>query len=368
MPNGNKTNLDKIKNNSNINTVQSYAYWNVWDGGTLQDVDAFLKQASGLGLKVLLCLPFNSPDNNTPFINRNPPDYNIASQLIRHTISSPALYGYYFADEPCDTQNYQKNITPLNLKKAYNYFSNLIKSLGKKVPLIFADDFSLWDPKPYDNSADIVINDAYNIDNDIHWNKSLKKFDDLIVKTRPSVSKQSMIAVFSTGAAHRKNNLTQIRFQVYTSIIHGAKGIWFFSYKDSFDPPELNYTKPSEYFLKVISPVSAELKKIEQFLLLPDISGYISGVHSGLNIAPGNPDIEYIIRKKNTNYVVITANLSGEKITLNNQTGFNLNNLPGSNTILQCSLIGENKSLTIQNKIIADTYEPYSVHVYLLQP
>ena len=368
QPNGNKTNLDKINSNSDINTIQSYAYWNVWDHGTLQDVDAFLNQASGLGLKVLLCIPFNSPDNETPFINRIPPDYNYAAQLINHTISSEAVYGYYIADEPCDSLHYQRKISPANLQKAYTYFMDLIKNQGKNRPLLIADDFSLWDPKPYSSCADIFINDTYIVDNDAKWSGNLNKLDSLIIKTGPSKSVQSLIAAFSEGASNKKNNYNQIRFQIFTSIIHGTKGIWFYSYKDSYEPPEINYIKPSEYFQNVISPVTGEIKEINDFLFTQNLGSYITGVKSGTDISPNNTNIEYAIKKINNDYLIIAANLSGKEITLDDQTGFNLGNLSRSDIITQCSVIGESRDIVIHNRVLVDTFGSYSVHIYLINP
>ena len=381
------TYLDEVGDSSKFNVVQSYAYYNVIDHGTYGDVDSFLSTANSYGLKVLVNIPKRPTNGSEPFFQAN--DYSVANALIDHienststAYNSSTIYGYHIADEPHDsnfvgTVN-TKYISPSNLETAY---IALKAHTSKKFFIAAADgnvNDTAWAWNDYNNATDILINDTYMDHNNAHpnenWVRLLHKYDDIVNHHQPV---QALISV-QPATNNQRNSWKELRFQTYTALIHGARGIWYYSYKQTYNSNSVAPDRLSPYFRNTLAPLSEQLSGIENFLKDTTIIGSSKwGQRSEKNsfATSNSDDIEYIIKKNGSSYVIIAANISDQQ---RNDVKLYLRTLPVSESTLalkqatECLVLSSDstqptgtESLDVINGVLTDSFDSYSAKVYI---
>jgi hypothetical protein len=166
------------------------------------------------------------------------------------------------------------------------------------------------------------------------------------------------------GAGHR-----DLRFQTYSAIVHGATGIWFYSYSGSYTVnPGVNYSLISDYFRDNIAPLSVELKNLSTYLLSETFATHLWNYGTGAWFPVSTNDIHYIVKYCNNEMLIIVANVNdGEK-----DIYLNFNSLPinDKTKILKyaerADVLFENGRTTIpvQNGVLSDHIGAFGVHIY----
>jgi len=384
--NPNETNLDQIHANSAFNVVQSYAYYNLFGSGTYADVKSFLDTANSYGLKVLLCTPFTHQGNSQPSFQLK--SYSDANSLIDYTASHAALYGYYIADEPMDPTSPSTFVSSYNMTLAYDSLRNHAMTNGHKIPMTFSlNDYNVdsqyWAWNSYNSGADFVLNDTYINHNNsapsYNWVKILHKYDDIVnhneavqalINVEPNTINPGPPITYGTV----RNTWNELRFQTYTAIIHGAQGVWYYGYFETYNPPQLNWTSSSLYFMDTLAPVSKQLSQNVSLLCGTKIGDCRWGIRSGYSFATSTDSIEYVIKQSGSTYMIIVANISSVQ---KNSVHLYLKTLPTNSSTLTlkksttCKQLSENSaspydstSFAVVNGVLTDNFAPYSVHVY----
>jgi hypothetical protein len=422
------TTLDKIRGTpalgyaSGFNVVQSYWHKSTYDHVTNAGVFVFLNHAESLGLKVLVTIPggydslpdwqftapgdkfqgrtIPAPGEGPHLFQRTPPDYSEALSVARATKAHPSVYGYYIADEPTDVYSvrsfYNKAVSAQNLAKALTVLKSQADS-GHPYLIALAD----YDENPgiwgrshtnamswrwndsgavtvteptfggrlqtelnYDRSADIILNDTFVIDNDAAWVVRLHKFDDMISTKGRNI--HAVIACVKNSRGLR-NDYRQLRLQVYTAIIHGVAGIWFYSYSDTFDG-KVSFDAPSQYFVSTLVPLSNELAAVRHELEGVTVGQYFWGRGRGDFADVNSPGVQYILKLNGTESLLIAANASSSNVSAE----VDLSTLPS--VPLTKSFRGANEarilfetgrsSIRITSGVLVDRFAPWEVHVY----
>ena len=419
-----ETTLDEIRGNpqlgyaSGFNVIQSYWYKSNIDHVTNGGVLKLLDQAGMYGFKVLVCIPgtlnadsnwsFDYPRDGPHVFQRSVPYYDDALGLVRASKKHAALYGYYLADEPNDVYTkvaiYQKAVSATNLRKAYQKLRTTADSTHPY--LISIADYSerpdLWhdnkartswrwnksrsvsipDPEGgqafamdfnYDGSADITLNDTYVVGNNPAWITVLHRLDDQ-VQTKSAV--QMILSCEKDNRTKRRNSLEELRFETYTAIIHGAKGIWYYGYSQTFDGA-VDYNNPSPYFVDVLVPLSQELDSLKNILPGATLGSFLWGERHGNAPTASDPALHLVMIAARREAIIIAANVSShelQSVQINLQTLGVDTAASGFKQLASCVLLfdgrndqntaSQNPERTISDGVFTDFFGPWMTHVY----
>lgn len=249
-------------------------------GDNIEALD-YLDKTQEYGLKAMI--GFNTKD----LINGN---FESVINRVDTLKNHPALKYWYLADEP--------DINFLSVKECKQLY-NIIKKRDPEHPVVIT--ISSHRPKlgGYEEACDIVIVDSYPIRENYH----ISKINDVKNRVRNAINvcKKSstkvkvFVAIQSFGGKYDNVNyeyptLAQTRYMVFSSIIEGASGIFFYSF---------NWCK-IEHINNVIYPIVKELHFFK---------GFITGELVASSLA--SPVI-HSIRKSKNNYILIAANTTNK--------------------------------------------------------
>jgi len=429
--------LEQLRS-TGINVINCPWYKSSVDHKTNSDVLAFLNKADAAGLRVMLSLNPNENiaggvvpvDANGPHFftraytrlpgdTRKRPDYSDAESMMDFSDSSraggtiknhPALYGYLLADEPFDTSStrrYQYFVSASDLQAAYRELA--ADGLSRNPPvgdathpyLVTLDDYEVqragwkWNTRispmklpeglqntnDYTGSADIIINDTYIIHDPDQWRAVLTSKFESLRESQVKSAKHLQYAIMTYDMYHtRWNDLSELRFEVYSAIVHGAEGIWFYAYDDMYfwDRKEASYKtddRPRFFTLHVL-PVVRELAQCGTLLNGQVVMCFMHGKpqNSECYASVNNQNIEYIARKKGGQTILVVVNMSNKPIE---GAEINLNSLPANRNTADLksarevfSVVGDSLSvrlhpISIPQGILVDNLEPWQTHAYV---
>jgi len=221
-------------------------------------------------------------------------------------------------------------------------FYNTLKSLDPqhKVMLNHAPMNTTEQLVPYSNYGDIISVDIYPLpNNDMTLvGSELEKIKETLTRDEQEVM------IILQGFDHDGNNAGisptyhQLRFMSYYSIIHGAKGLYYYGLHQIPIGSELwnNLIKNGE-----------ELKSVQNILALPD---------SRININVDNENIEFLLKEGNAYYLIL-ANTKDEAQSVN----INLLSI-GSELIIKD--LFEDTRLSINEGNLEDSFDSYEVKLF----
>lgn len=191
---------------------------------------------------------------------------------------------------------------------------------------------------------------------------------------------------FSAGTPGcEKYSAADLRFQAYTAIIHGARGIWFQSYGYTFDQctAENNIcerdTLVSPYFRDNIVPLTNELASLNRFLV-PDSGTVVgrrlwpsaatwSGSYPG--VSASGDSLQLVIFRTESEVLVVCANVSRSAIS---SCALDFSSPSVSDPLVRAivssaqsaRVIGEvaRNRVPFADGVLTDSFEPVSIHVY----
>jgi hypothetical protein len=208
--------MDEIRD-AGFNLVQSYNEAPAF-------IRRFVREANSHGLKALCTL-------------RRPDRIKNLTEFIKDIGDIPALYGWYIEDEPEG-----RGVPPSYLWKV----SRRIHSIDPDHPTALVNLRS-WRVKDYEAAVDIVMVDPYPIPHmPVTWlSESIDEAREAVHDEKPV---WAVIQAFNwadvgrefAGGRGRYPTFAEERCLAYLSIVHGARGVIFFSYGSSRrNDPEL---------------------------------------------------------------------------------------------------------------------------------
>ncbi|MFQ5716898.1 MAG: hypothetical protein ACE5GQ_07315, partial [Nitrospinales bacterium] len=251
-----------------FNLVQSY-------NANPDFVRRFVKAAGVHGLKVLSSLTMTRPDKNL-------------SKFIAEIKDERGLFGWYIADEPEG-----RGTSPSFLWLWSRYIQSI--DPGHPTALVNIRSRKVVDYAP---AVDIAMVDPYPIPHmPVTW------LSDSIDEARRAIDDKkpvwAVIQVFNWSDESRrlKKELAQGRGRfptyeeerclTYLSIVHGVRGLMFFSHASARrNDPELKNWKN-------VKRLASELRDLYPLLLAPDLTERLSLKVGGARDANGNPAIHY---------------------------------------------------------------------------
>ena len=220
---------------------------------------------------------------------------------------------------------------------------------------------------------DVVAVDCYPLNNppgpnpfDAPLTALAKWLDDLckaasLEGAHPSV--QMVLETFQFSS-WRMPTPEQLRLMVYLSIIHGAKGIWYFCYGESnhagqhFGPGPGLHDFPSIW--AYVGRLNRELADLGDVFLSPAVLQGAAPVTTG----PALPDrygylpIHYTLRQHDGFCYLISANGSEKQPCT---ATFPIPSAQGGQAV---EVLFENRTLLAAGGVLTDQYSPMAVHVY----
>lgn len=294
--------------------------------------------------------------------------------FINNIKKNPGLYGWYIADEPEG-----RGIPPSYLWRLSYY----IHSIDPEHPttLVNVRSKKVVD---YASAVDIVMVDPYPIPHmPVTWlSDSIEEARDAVKDEKPiwAVIQAFNWASFSEEFANgigRYPTYDEERCLTYLSIVHGAKGVVYFSYAAAQkDDPELkNWGN--------IKSIVSELREIYPLLLIQnskerlslkvvepsEINDYKSFENRNeARDVTGNPAIHYVIKKVTPGLEGLNLLKDGIYIIAVNVTDKEVNALFSGPSLSGsvANVLFEDRVLKITNKRLIEKFDPYEVHIYYI--
>ncbi|MFQ5673603.1 MAG: hypothetical protein ACE5G9_10950 [Nitrospinales bacterium] len=315
-------------------------------------IKKFVAAAGSHGLKALSTLTGLRPSKNL-------------SKLLDEIKDEPGLYGWYIADEPEG-----RGISPAKLWLWSRYIHSI--DPGHPTALVNVRSRKVIDYAP---AVDVAMVDPYPIPHmPMTW------LSDSIDEARRAVRDKkpvwAVIQAFNWAQESKRlgkelargkgrfPTYEEKRCLVYLSIVHGARGVIFFSYGAARrnDPDFKNWSH--------VKRIVSQLREIYPLLSTPDSGEKLSLHTNGAKDANGNPAIHYAIRKINSRAVpekqgsikngayLIAVNVIDRSVDAV-FNGF-------SNRGKDADVLFENRTVPIAEEGLQDRFGPYAVHVYRL--
>ena len=264
-----------------IEIVHHYHFegWKNGNYSTGNNIEAieYLDEAHEYGLKSII-----------GFDRKELIDGNFSSVVFRVNSlkNHPALEYWYLADEP--DNNF------ISVKKCKQIYK-IIKKIDTEHPVIITISSHTTILAGYEETSDIIIVDSYPIRKsyDISKINNVKNRVKDAIKVCRESSKQAKVfaSVQAIGGKHSNVNydyptLEETRYMVFSSIIEGAEGIFFYSYNQS----------SVQHIDNVIKPIVKELDFFTDYISDKFITASLS------------TPVIFTIRKFKNNYLLIAAN------------------------------------------------------------
>ncbi|MGC9065251.1 MAG: hypothetical protein ACP5JO_01300 [Candidatus Ratteibacteria bacterium] len=269
---------------------------------------------------------------------------HIIKEEIQKYRNHAALFGYFIADEPVWTK------TPLNpILFIYQFHKKYDPS--HPVYMNHAPRNKIEELAEYNKACDITGADIYPVPAEIGHSdlqdKTVSCVGKYTEKMRASVENKKPVWMTLQGFswAHFYNlknegkypTFEEMKFMCYDSIVHGAKGIFFWG---------THYIAESSFW-KTIFRISSEIGSISHILTSKTI------FPSQVKIE--NDDIVLLHKVYNGKDYLIAINEKNNKYKVNFQTNF---------FDSQLQVVFENRAVTLNNGIFSDVFLPYEVHIY----
>jgi hypothetical protein len=316
-----------------FNSVQSY-------NSQPQFIKKFVLAAAREGLKALVKVP-NGLDTISLFT------------FLKELSASPGLLAWYLADEPEG-----QNISPSYLWQ----WSNYLHGIAPKVPtsLVVLRPWKTWDYSP---AVDILMVDPYPIPRiPITW------LSDCLDEARRAVFNEKPVwaviqafdwSAFPVGEEKREWGRTptyeEERCLSYLALVHGAKGLFYFTFKGGN-----YYIKDYPQHWEEVKKVVRELNQIYPLLLAPQ--SFPVSTHKSIHYIIRKVDKRLISRYKGIikeGSYLMAVNVAHKPVKA-------IFPLPSSFNG-KARVLFEDQTIPIEGGKIKDHFGPYEVRVYYIQ-
>jgi hypothetical protein len=295
-----------------FNSVQSYSR-------NIDFIEKFVFSAKKNDLKAMIMIP-------KEVWRRDP------SQFFKNMRNSKSILAWYLEDEPEG-----RGIPPSYIFRLRRYLK--IMDSNHPTSLVILRSKKAYD---YGEVVDIIMVDPYPIPNmPIKW---LSDSIDEAISYKKNV--WAVIQAFNWGSMGRDGRdptYEEMRCLTYLAIVHGAKGIFYYTYKGS------KYKiKEHEGIWNGLKRIISELKYIYPLLTVKNVSHKLRS----------NKEIDFIVKEFNKKKYIIAVNKINKPIEA----------LFWGKTLLKkrVRVLFENRILNIKDGILRDHFDPYGVHVYLI--
>lgn len=248
----------------------------------------------------------------------------------------------------------------------------------------------------YDASADIIQNDtyvnaAYGVPHELDkWVQRLRQYDE-ILEGRPGgvqaviscalgcmASVQDSCKTEGTSGCARFS-YSHLRFKAFSAIVHGASGIWFWSYSHTYDScghddPCVRHAEPDTYFVNQLVPLSNDLAGVQNYLSGETVGTYLWGDTSGTMPTLSTPALHSILKQRDNSYILIVANTSNQPQVV--EADFSAFPMTGPAGVFNKTLVvrkrlpssGEVSFLPVSDGRFSDLLAAWDVQIYEFRP
>jgi hypothetical protein len=264
--------------------------------------------------------------------------------VVKPVLDHPALLGYLSSDEPAWSGESQEK-----LLKLYNYFKKT--DPYRPVWINYAPRNSIKCLAEYNKSCDITGVDIYPIPDNKHSgiaDKTLTSIGKYTERMRKTVADRKPVWMVLQGFAWghipgrrpqtRYPTHKELRFMVYDSIVHGAKGIGLWGTET---------IRKLDYW-GVIFSITKEIKMLSPALITRDVKGEVI-----LNNSSDN--INFIHKKTGDGDFIFAVNDSNKSVTADFLTKFKNRKI---------NVCFENREIVLSSGAFSDNFAPYAVHIY----
>ena len=314
-----------------------------YGGSNLQMIDNYLNAARTANVK--LFLPIN-PNLEKAKIG----DVTAIKQKVRRFKDDRAIYGWYIADEPDF-----KRISPQSLESVYQ----AVKSEDPDRPIAIAFNSNAYLINKYRNAFDILMYDKYPCNdgydefsdrkgkNIVNIDFARRRFQQLGDYAKAN-DKQYFPILQAFGHTHDPMNVRRFctqaeqRYLIYTSVLSGADGLFFWAH----------FASETSWINSVLQP------------LVDELATYLPAIYHKpqfCRVWTDRLDVQgCLYQQPNSNeYVLIAAHHGKDTVAAN----LKIRKYISANF---AEVAGEKRSLSFQNRTLTDTFNPYEVHIYRL--
>ena len=296
----------------------------------------YLNIAKNYNIKIFLATG-NAPSGNPNTVALW--EHKISGILTNEVITHPALLGYFLVDEP-----YWRGIPSSGLIASYN----VLKIIDPYHPVWInaAPRGSIEVHAQYSKAADIYGVDVYPVGSPGHSgieDKGLSSLGKYVIRMNKSCGDNKPIFMAlqafawgdSTGKKVLYPTFHELRFMTYDCITSGGIGASYWGSQGIKNPA---------FYTNVLYPICRELMQISGILTADKVA----------NVKASDKNIHLFAREIDGKNYVIAANTTNKtlKVTLSNMHN-------GKATV-----VNENRSVTVVNNKLVDSFGPYSVYIY----
>ena len=156
------------------------------------------------------------------------------------------------------------------------------------------------------------------------------------------------------GNPQAKATPLQVRAEVWMALVHGSRGLIYFvhQFKPAFkeaallDDPEM---------LAAVTAINRQIRELAPVLNSPSLTG-------GVTVQSSAPDVPLacMLKRHEDAFYLFSVNLRNRPT----RGSFSIGALPASAT---AEVLGEARTLAVNDRAFADEFEPYAVHLYRLR-
>ena len=150
----------------------------------------------------------------------------------------------------------------------------------------------------------------------------------------------------------REPTFSEERCMTYLSVVHGAKGIFYYTYLGS-----QYYIELSPEHWKGIKQLAGELSELTPVLLAPVSTEKIQlNVADNLKDSNGAPAIHYLLKEKDGRHYLFAVNVLDGPVTAT------FTDVPAKESV---QLMFEKRDIPVEKKSFTDFFKPYAVRIYV---
>ncbi|MDD2706612.1 MAG: sugar-binding protein [Verrucomicrobiae bacterium] len=315
---------DVAKNGMHMVHYSSFSYWPLGGAPDLRKLKKYLDKAESLGIKVLvdvrICF-FKQRNREL----RSKPDLDSLRQVIEAAREHPALYGWYLVDEPVGPK------WQAAMAKVYEF----VKRTDPNHVAMSIVAQPCWVNYIVD-VVDVVMLDPYPIP---RFPPSM--VTDFVEEGKKCVEQKKPLWVVCQAFGgsewfEREPTPDEASCMAYLAVVHGAKGVGFFSYKPMYIP-----------LWERLGRVSGEFEELTSVILSPDIPREVS-------VSPST--LEVLQKKHMGRTYLIAVNPGNEPVNAEFKSGGRMGEI---------HVLFEKRGIPVEGKnSFRDGFRPFERHVY----
>jgi hypothetical protein len=315
-----------------------------------EQLQKIVEAAERLNLKLLI---YPSERGDRGAINNEE-----AKKFIEADKNSKSILAWYIADEP-----ELNGGTPSKISEINSFIKKLDPNHPTAIVIHRTDRF-----REYKDASDILMTDRYPVPKTAL--SHIAEATEWAVKQKgDSGPVWAVLQAFGhqnpqfKGWGAREPTYDEMRAMTYLALIHGAKGIFYYTFTGS----EYRILQSPEHW-NDLKRIVAELNRIYPLLLLPNddmtiTPDIIEGPQKDeWGVVPVHIAVKHLTkdsRELKAGYYIITANSLDRPVKVTFQLGGLL-----ASSKYAVNISGEGSQLSVNNGKLSDTFKPYDVHIY----